>query len=264
MTRPPDHPSHPHWERVTPDLRGKTVVVVGASGGVGEGVVRTLLADGATVIALGRSQERLARLADRFTEDSGPERLVTVALDATAADLDDQVARLATRFGSFDAVVVSVASWGDQGRKPALSLTDPEWRDLLADNLTVVFRLFRAFAPVTRHSGAILQLNGMSADLAFPGAAGVALSAAATKSLTRTIAAEVGAAGPRFYQLILGVVRTRARQAQGVDNRAWLDGEEVGAHVAALIAETTPLASSTVQYLTSKQDGPYAEGDGQR
>ncbi len=129
--------------------------------------------------------------------------------------LDLDVANLAGEFGPFDGVIVSVASWGGQGRKAALDLTDQEWQDLLDGNLTSVFRLFRAFLPHVTFGGAMMQLNGLSADLPFPGSAGVALSAAATKSLTVTLAAELNGQGPRVHQLVLGVVRTRARQRAG-------------------------------------------------
>lgn len=246
----------PAWERVVPDLTGKSVAVVGGSGGVGEGVVRALLARGATVVATGRDEERLRQLRETVDDPDDQRRLHTTVLDASAPDLDSRVAELAAQYGTFDGVVVSVASWGDQGRRPALSLTDAEWDALLAVNLTSVFRLFRAFLPVTARSGTILQLNGMSADIPFPGSAPVALSAAATKSLTRTLAVEQEEDGPRFHQVILGVVRTRARQRAGIDDLRWLDGEEVGAHVAALVSGTSPLEDTTVHYLTDKTTGP--------
>lgn len=245
---------HPAWESEIPSLDGKTVVVVGGTGGVGEGVVKALLQRGAGVVATGRDGARLADLGARLADI----RLHTAVLDAGAPGLDANVGRLAAEYGPFDGVVVAVASWGDQGRRPALSLSDDEWAYLLDANLTSVFRLFRAFLPVTKSTGTILQLNGMSADLPFPGAAGVALSAAATKSLTRTIAAELGGRGPRFYQVILGVVRTRARQQAGIDDLRWLDGEEIGAHVAGLVEGTSSLAGATVQYFTDKQVGPQA------
>lgn len=245
---------HPAWASAIPNLDGKTVVVVGGTGGVGEGVVKALLQRGARVVATGRDTGRLADLSERLADT----RLHTAVLDAGTPGLDGHIQRLAEEYGPFDGVVVAVASWGDQGRRPALSLSDDEWASLIDANLTSVFRLFRALFPVTKRTGTILQLNGMSADLPFPGAAGVALSAAATKSLTRTIAAELGGRGPRFYQVILGVVRTRARQQAGIDDLRWLDGEEIGAHVAGLVAGTSPLTNATVQYFTDKQAGPQA------
>lgn len=248
------------WAATSPDLNGQTVLVVGGSGGVGEGVVRELLEDGATVVATGRDPGRLTALADRTRS----ERLHVEPLEAMSPDLGADVRALVERYGHFDGVVVSVASWGDQGRRPALALDDEQWQHLLDGNLTSVFRLFRELLPALTPTGVILQLNGMSADIPFPGAAGVALSAAATKSLTLTLAAELGRRGPRVYQVILGVVRTRARRDTGIDDPAWLDGTEVGAHVAELVAGTSPLADVSLHYLLDKATGPQPSADTHR
>jgi NAD(P)-dependent dehydrogenase (short-subunit alcohol dehydrogenase family) len=246
------------WTTGTADLTGRTVVVLGGSGGVGEGVVRSALAAGATVVATGRDGARLAALADRLAEEPLPGSLHTRVLDAMSPGLDDDVRSLAREFGALDGVVVAVASWGDQGRKPALALDDGEWQRLLDGNLTSVFRLFRAFLPVTAPDGVLVQLNGMSADIPFPGSAGVALSAAATKSLTLTLAAELGGRGPRVVQLVLGVVRTRARQQAGIDDVRWIDATQIGDHVAGLVAGTSQLAHTPLQYFTDRAEGPIA------
>ena len=249
---------HPAWEKSTPDLGGRTVVVVGGTGGVGEGVVRTLVSDGATVIATGRDADRLAALRDRVAVEESAGRLLTEVLD-TGVELDTQVARITAQHGKLDGVILSVASWGEQGRRPALALTDREWDSLIDSNLTSIFRLLRAFVPALKPTGMLAQLNGLSADMPFPGAAGVALSAAATKSLTRTIAAELNGRGPRIYQVILGVVRTRARQEAGVDDLRWIDGEEIGAHLAALVSGISPLGGTTVHYFVDKTAGPQPD-----
>jgi NAD(P)-dependent dehydrogenase (short-subunit alcohol dehydrogenase family) len=183
-------------------------------------------------------------------------------VQALEPDLDEVLRELAAPTGGFDGVVVSVASWGSIGRAGALDPTDEQWTELIDGNLTAVFRLFRSLTPLVRPGGAILQLNGMSADIPFPGSAGVALAAAATKSLVRTLAAELQGRGPRVYEVLLGVVRTRARQTAGIDNRAWLDGEQIGGHVAQLVAGTSPLAGTTLQYLLDAAAGPQPGSDG--
>lgn len=246
------------WETAPADLRGRTVVVLGGSGGVGEGVVASALAAGATVIATGRDRSRLDALAGRLQADGLGQRLQTRLLDAMSEHLDQDVANLAGEFGPFDGAIVSVASWGGQGRKAALDLTDKEWQDLLDGNLTSVFRLFRAFLPHVAAGGALMQLNGLSADLPFPGSAGVALSAAATKSLTVTLAAELNGQGPRVHQLVLGVVRTRARQRVGIDDPRWIDATQIGAHVAHLVAGSSPLTDAPLQYFVDRATGPVA------
>ncbi|WP_309620580.1 SDR family oxidoreductase [Salinibacterium sp.] len=93
--------------------------------------------------------------------------------------------------------MVSVASWGAQVRKAFMSLSDDEWHRLVEDNLTAVFRLYRSLIPALTPHGVLVQLNGMSAENLFPGSGGVALTAAATKSLTRTLAVELEGSGRR-------------------------------------------------------------------
>jgi len=244
--------TRPRWAQSTTDLNGKTVLVIGGGGGVGEGVVRTLLASGATVVATGRDNERLKDFAERVHDSA----LHVAALDGLGADLDDRAAALAAEFGPFDGIVVSIASWGDQGSKPILTITDDEWRALVEDNLTAVFRVYRALTPTLAPGGILLQLNGLSADIPFPGNGVVALAAAAGKSLTRTLAAELDRTGLRVYEVILGVVRTRARQLAGVDDRRWIDGTEIGTHIAELVAGTSPLTGEVLHYFVDKATGP--------
>jgi NAD(P)-dependent dehydrogenase (short-subunit alcohol dehydrogenase family) len=220
---------------------------------VGEGVIRSLVAAGARVIATGRAQSKLDGLAERVDSD-----LLRVAtIDALAPDLDESVAALAAEAGPFDAVIVSIASWGGQGSKPLLNTTDDEWNLLIEGNLTAVFRIYRAFLPELAPGGLLLQLNGMSADIPFPGNAGVAIGAAATKSMTRTAAVELAPTGLRVYEVLLGVVRTRERQLAGIDNPRWIDGEEIGIHIAELVAGTSPLRGEVVHYFVDKATGPH-------
>jgi NAD(P)-dependent dehydrogenase (short-subunit alcohol dehydrogenase family) len=212
------------------------------------------------VIAAGRGRERLEDLAARTADP----RLAIETVDALDPDLAERAKEMAYRHGSLDGVVVSVASWGDQGRRPALSLTDQEWDHLLAANLTAVFRLYREFFPHIAPGGALVQLNGMSADIPFPGAAGVAVSAAARKSLTRTIAAEVNGdrlngGGPRGYGVILGMVRTRPRQLAGIDDPGWIPASDVGWHVAELVAGASPLIDEDLHYFVDVATGPRRE-----
>ncbi|MFI1016385.1 SDR family NAD(P)-dependent oxidoreductase [Streptomyces sp. NPDC020965] len=72
MTETGDHP-----------LTGRTVLVAGATGGIGEGMTRSLLRQGATVVATGRNASTLEQLAD-YTRDLGPGVLFTRQLNVGA------------------------------------------------------------------------------------------------------------------------------------------------------------------------------------
>jgi NAD(P)-dependent dehydrogenase (short-subunit alcohol dehydrogenase family) len=242
----------PAWAQPGTDLSGATVIVVGGAGGVGEGVVRALLDAGATVVATSRSADRLADLSARFADP----HLLTSELDLLDPALDTKAAEFARDHGPVRGVVLSVADWGKQGRKPLLTFTDAEWEEQIRQNLTNVFRAYRAFLPHIARDGIILQLNGLSADLPFPGAGAVALTGAAGKSMTRTLAAELDGRGPRVYELVLGVIRTRPRRLAGIDDPRWIPATDVGTHIAELAAGTSPLTGTTLHYFIDKDAGP--------
>jgi NAD(P)-dependent dehydrogenase (short-subunit alcohol dehydrogenase family) len=247
------------WRGSPADLTGSTTLVVGGAGGVGEGVVLALLRAGATVVVAGRDRRRLDDFRGRLQREGVDVSLLTVVvLDGLSSDLDATVQSMVAAHGRFDLVVVSVASWGDQGRKSLLALSDGEWDNLVGGNQTVVFRLYRALVPALTPTGSLVQINGMSADIPFPGAGGVALTAAATKSLTRTLAVEVGDQGTRVYELVLGVVRTRARQLASIDDERWIDATQIGEHIAELAAGVSPLTGTVLQYFVDKVAGPLA------
>jgi NAD(P)-dependent dehydrogenase (short-subunit alcohol dehydrogenase family) len=84
------------------DLQGKTVIVTGASSGIGEAVSRSFAAAGANVVLASRNQEALAALA----QELGPGRALAVATDVTQrAQVDALVERAVERFGRLDVLV---------------------------------------------------------------------------------------------------------------------------------------------------------------
>jgi NAD(P)-dependent dehydrogenase (short-subunit alcohol dehydrogenase family) len=236
------------------DLQGRTVLLVGATGGVGEGATRSLLAHGARVVAIGRDEGRLAELAQRIGEPVAGE-LVLHRIDVTAADSAAVTRELDAAFGTVAGVVISIGNPGGRTRGTVLDVPDAHWTEMVETNQTAGFRALRALVPLVAPDGAVVDLLGLSSELPFPGNPLMAATNAALRSLVQTLAVQLAASGPRLYGLVLGVVRTRARQAVGVDDPRWLTGEQVGEAAAALLTGAAPGSDRTLQYLIDPTSG---------
>ncbi|WP_369130087.1 SDR family NAD(P)-dependent oxidoreductase [Modestobacter roseus] len=236
------------------DLHGRTVLLAGATGGVGEGTTRSLLAHGARVVAIGRDEERLAGLADRLG-DTGTGELVLHRTDVTAADSSAVTRELRAAFGTVDGAVISIGTPGGRTRGSVLDITDAHWAEMVEGNQTAGFRALRALVPLVAPDGAVVNLLGASAEIPFPGNPLMGATNAALRSLVQTLAVQLSGSGPRVYGLVLGVVRTRARQSVGIDDPRWLTGEQVGDAVGELLTAGAPESDEPLHHLIDPVTG---------
>jgi NADP-dependent 3-hydroxy acid dehydrogenase YdfG len=89
-------------QRMTDRFVNKTVVVTGASSGIGEAIARRFSAEGANVVVAARRRERL----DALVVELGPERTLAATTDVTQpADLDATMRAAAQRFGGIDILI---------------------------------------------------------------------------------------------------------------------------------------------------------------
>jgi NAD(P)-dependent dehydrogenase (short-subunit alcohol dehydrogenase family) len=231
-------------------LEEAKVVVAGGAGGVGEGIVRALLQQGARVLVSSRSEDKLRELT-AYCRDIGAGELLTVV-----GDLGDEAAARALqhqiydRFRELDVVVSSLGGWS-QGH-PLTSVDMVEWNRVLRDNLTSHFLATKMLVPLLHpKTGSYVHINGFSAEQPYPMAGPVAMAAAAQKSMALTLAEELKPTGIRVFELILGPIKTRARLRNGQGRSDWFTAEEVGDYVAGLV---TGRSGEIVHRLMSKND----------
>lgn len=237
-------------------MHGRTVAVAGATGGVGEGVTRALLAHGAHVIAIGRDTDRLHDLTARLGE-SPSGRLTALTCDVTDPDsqgVTEQVRGAAG--GAIDGVIISIGVSGSPQRGTVLDLQDDEVRTMVEVNEIGGWRALRALVPAVRPTGAVVNLMGASAEIPFPHNPLMGSTNAAIRSLVTTLADQLGDTGPRVYALVIGMVRTRARQQAGIDNVHWLRGEQIGDFAADLLLGAVPRPRQALRYLLDPAIGP--------
>jgi NAD(P)-dependent dehydrogenase (short-subunit alcohol dehydrogenase family) len=194
------------------DFTGRTVVVTGASGGIGAGIVRRFAEAGANVVIHYRSDEAGAL---RLEEEIGA-RATAVHADVTDNDAVERLMQAAAdRFGGLDALVNNAAL---QPHGAFLELAGAEFDRVMQANVGGVFRCSQAAAKRMGRGGAIVNIASISGlEPAFTHSHYCA-SKAALIMLTRAAALELGPLGLRVNAVAPGLI-----WADGLDKN-WPEG----------------------------------------
>jgi NAD(P)-dependent dehydrogenase (short-subunit alcohol dehydrogenase family) len=187
-------------------LRGRVAVVTGGSKGIGLAVVRTLLEEGAYVVAASRSD------SPGLGELAGPNLL------HVPGDLMDPVfaAQLVERAGdAFDGLDILVNNAGGPPpgvvlpRGPFLDGSDVDWQAVFDFNLFAVMRLTRAALPhLIERGGTIVNVSSSLARQPTTNNYEYAAAKAALTHVSKALAEEFGPQGVRVNTVSPGVTRT--------------------------------------------------------
>ncbi len=188
------------------DLHGRVAVVTGGSKGIGLAVTRSLLAEGARVVAASRTRAPeldaldgdLLHVAADFTDPDGPAEVIAGAVEA---------------FGGLDILVNNAGGPPPGAQLPRfgfMQLADHDWQAMFDFNLFSAVRASRAALPhlIERGGGAIINVS--SGHGRQPSAINVDYGAAkaAMINLTKALAEEFGPQGIRVNGVCPGPVKT--------------------------------------------------------
>ncbi|MBQ3133014.1 MAG: 3-oxoacyl-ACP reductase FabG [Clostridia bacterium] len=198
----------------------KTVLITGASGGIGQALAKAFENAGYTVCLQWHQNDAAVALA---------EQLRAAGTDAAAfyADVSDEasVAAMlveATAFAGHIDVLVNNA--GITQQKLLTDTTAEDWRRMMGVHLDGAFYCSRGVLPdmIRRQTGAIVNISSMWGVTG--GSCEVAYSAAKAGliGLTKALAKEVGPAGVRVNAIAPGVIDTPMNAAHGADTLAAL------------------------------------------
>lgn len=181
-------------------LEGKTVLVTGASQGIGQVVAQSCAAAGARLVLSGRDLERLHATL---------ESLPGVGHKALQADLTDMAAlrKLAEDCGALDGVVHSA---GIRGLSPMRMVSDRFLREVMETNYIAPMMLTRQLLSrsAIRSGGSILFLSSIAAVTGTVGLGPYAGSKAALIGAMRPLALEIAKRQIRANALAPGIVET--------------------------------------------------------
>jgi NAD(P)-dependent dehydrogenase (short-subunit alcohol dehydrogenase family) len=188
-------------------LSGRVAVVTGASKGIGLAVTRSLLEEGAKVVAVSRKvTPELDRLA-------GPD-LLHVAADLTDPAAPAQVIdRAVEHFGGLD-ILVNNAGGPPPGvtmpRTGFFDSSDGQWQSIFEFNLFSVVRAIRAAIPkmTERGGGSIVNISTGMARQPAPVNVEYGAAKAGLSNLTKALSEEFGSQNIRVNTVSPGAVRT--------------------------------------------------------
>lgn len=147
-------------------LNNRTILITGASSGIGEATARELAANGANLFLGARRTDRLAALAQELGERAG-----WCVLDVTdAASFDAFVDAAQERFGRIDALVNNA---GVMPLAPLASLKRDEWKRMIDVNINGVLNGIASVLPrfMAQQEGHVINVASIGAHLVVPSAA---------------------------------------------------------------------------------------------
>jgi NAD(P)-dependent dehydrogenase (short-subunit alcohol dehydrogenase family) len=177
-------------------LENKNAVIYGAGGSIGGAVAREFAREGARVFLAGRTREPLdAVAADIASAGGSSEVAVLDALDEQA--VDEHARQVAEKAGSID-ISFNLITRGDVQGIPLIEMTIEDFTRPITTGITTNFISARAAARymIEQGWGVILALDSGSAN-GSPMMGGTGPADAATDTLVRNLAAEVGPHGVR-------------------------------------------------------------------
>jgi meso-butanediol dehydrogenase/(S,S)-butanediol dehydrogenase/diacetyl reductase len=197
---------------------GKTVIVTGATSGIGAACIREFAECGASVVLVGRDKQR----ADRLLSEIGPkggEGLIVMGDVSNPEFCDLVVEKTVAKFGRVDVLVNSA---GIIPRGSALELSDRQWLDALSVNVSGTFWMCRAAIRAMRekHRGSIVNVASDWGLVAGKGHVAYCTSKGAVVNMTRALALDHIADGIRVNVICPGEVRTPMLQ-QGLARRGY-------------------------------------------
>ncbi|HUX50070.1 MAG TPA: SDR family oxidoreductase [Spirochaetia bacterium] len=237
-------------------LKGKTVVVTGASSGIGRATARLLAQEGCKVVLAARGADKLKALA----KEIGPSALAIPTDVAVPEEVNRMVLQATKHFGGIDALLANAGIFipGDFSRG-----NPDDWSRTLAVNVDGVFRCIYAVLPgmKARGTGDIIVTTSISGLIDIQTEPVYSASKHAVQGFVHTLRRQVAASGIRVGAISPGIVLNEiwgitdeAEIARRVEDHSGIRSEDVARSILFMLSQPRHVTIRDLVILPQNQD----------
>ena len=185
------------------NLENKNIIVTGASGGIGNAIIKTLNGAGANILASGTRIEKLEELKDNF------KKIKILKFDISQSDKIEEFIENATSElgGSLDGIVNNAGITQDN---LAIRMSLDEWQKVININLTSTFLMskFAIKKMLKNKSGKIVNITSVVGHTGNLGQANYTASKAGIVAMSKSLAIEYGKKNININCISPGFIQT--------------------------------------------------------
>lgn len=187
-------------------LDGRTALVTGASQGIGEAIARRLSAQGARLVLVARTKEKLEVLAQELRSEGGEAMAHPLDL-ARPEKVGDRLGELAEEFAEIDILVNNAGITADN---LFVRMDLEQWERVLKTNLTGAYAVTRALARgmMRRRWGRIINVSSVVGLMGNAGQANYAAAKAGLIGFSKALARELASRNVTVNVIAPGYIRT--------------------------------------------------------
>jgi short-subunit dehydrogenase len=238
-------------------FHSKSILITGASSGIGEELTLQLAAAGANLTLTARRRELLDSLAQKISAAGHPTPLVIPADVTRDGDLERAVSESIRVHHKLDMVIAN-AGFGVVGAFPKLTLDD--YRRQFETNVFGLLRtLYAALPEIRKTCGHLVLIGSVSGWTATPGVSPYAMSKFAVRALANAITPELALDGIKVTLISPGFVASNIRR---IDNRGAFHTEAKDPIPEWLIMPTPKAARQILRAIASGRREAIVTGHG--
>ncbi|WP_339160696.1 SDR family oxidoreductase [Siminovitchia sp. FSL W7-1587] len=216
-------------------LQGKTVVITGASSGIGAAIAKELAAEGANVVLAARRHEKLNEIEKEINRQARGKAFVVRTDMANREEVEEMVKKALEAFGRID---IFVNNAGQMLSATVQSGKVEEWEKMIDVNIKGVLYGINAVLPsmLERSAGHIINIASVSGFEVTKMSTVYSATKFAVRAISMGLEKELARTGVRVTNISPGMVDTSL--STSVSNRKKLEAEDIAKAV--LYAVTQP------------------------